>query len=143
MPSDLIRGHPLLLAAVRLELADIGPQVFDLLRVLDAGEEHLGALDLGARVLDVFLEGCLAPGDARALVGVAVIVARGRSGLAAIEAVELGADAVLGALADLVTGHALLENRFAGFRALREARTRRPDQGGRRRNDQNNLHLDL
>src|SRR5262249_3334952 len=133
----------LLLVAVRLELADIGPQVAGLLLVLDAGEEHLGAGDLGARILDVVLEGRLAPGDARILVGVAVIVARGRSRLAAVEAVELGADPVLGALADLVAGHALLENGFAGFRVLRPARAHRRDQGGRRRNYHNNLHVDL
>src|SRR5579871_5770080 len=106
----------LLLAAVRLELADIGPEVVDLLVILDTGEEHLGARDHAARVLDVFLELGLVPGDARILVGVAVIVARGRSRLAAVEAVELRPDAVLGALANLVAGHALLENAFAGLR---------------------------
>src|SRR5689334_11539774 len=105
----------LLLAAVGLELADIGPQVVDLLVVLDAGEEHLGALNHPARILDIFLELGLAPGDARILVGVAVIVAGGRPRLAAVEAVELRTNAVLGALADLVAGHALLENGFAGF----------------------------
>src|SRR5262249_62381325 len=97
-----------------------------------------------AAVVDGVRGGCVAPGDARVLVGVAVIVAWGGSGLAAVEAIELGANAVLGALADLVAGHALLENGFAGFRALREARAGRPDQGGgRRRNDYNNLHVDL
>src|SRR5262249_56721778 len=99
----------------RLELAEIGPQVAGLLFVLDAGEEHLGAGDLGARVLDVVLEGRLAPGDARILVGVAVIVARGRSRLAAVDAVQLLADPLLRALADLVAGHALLERLFPGF----------------------------
>src|SRR5690348_18396082 len=94
------RATALLLAAVRLELADIGPQVVRLLLVLDAGEEHLGARDLAARVLDVFLERRLAPGDARVLVGVAVIVAGRGPRLAAVEAGELRSDAVLGALAD-------------------------------------------
>src|SRR5262245_45893157 len=132
----------LLLAAVGLELADIGPQVAGLLLVLDAGEEHFRARDFCARVLDVVLECRLAPGDARILVGVAVIVARDRAGLAAVEAVELRSDAVLGALADLVAGHALLENGLAGFRVLCPTRARRRHECGRR-NYHNNLHVDL
>lgn len=57
--------HPLiLLAAVGLELRDVGPQVVDLLVVLDAGEDHLGARDHGLRIVDVFLEVRLVPDDA-------------------------------------------------------------------------------
>src|ERR1700736_1175111 len=102
------RAAALLLAAVGLELAHVGPQVARFLLVLDAREEHLGAGNPGARVLDVFLEGRLAPGDARILVGVAVVVAFGGAGLAAVDAVELRTDLVLRVLADVVAGHALL-----------------------------------
>src|ERR1700692_4925274 len=48
-------------AAVGVELADIGPQIADLLLVFDAGKDHLGAGHLGARVLDVLLELRLVP----------------------------------------------------------------------------------
>jgi hypothetical protein len=42
----------------------IGGEVLDLLLVLDAGEDHLGAGDLRLGVLDVFGEDRLVPGDA-------------------------------------------------------------------------------
>jgi len=42
--------------AVLVELRKIGPEVVDFLFVLDTGERHLGAGDLGLRILDVFLE---------------------------------------------------------------------------------------
>src|SRR5262249_33223076 len=67
------------------ELLEVGPQIADLLLVLDAGEDHLGAGDLGARIADVFLERVLAPGDAGVLVGLGVIVALDAARMAAIE----------------------------------------------------------
>jgi hypothetical protein len=104
---------------VLVELRHIGPEIVDLGLVLDAGECHLGAGDLGLRVLDVFLENGLVPGDAGILVGVGVIVVRRGAGFAAVEAVELGADLVLGAFADSVTGQAFVERRLAGRDVLR------------------------
>src|SRR5882672_11245116 len=103
------RGSVLLLLAVRAELLEIGPQIAGLLLVLDAGEDHLGIGDLGARILDVIFESRLAPDDAGILVGLGIAVAGDVAGMAAIEAVELGADQVLGALADAVAGQAFLE----------------------------------
>jgi hypothetical protein len=40
--------------AVGIELFEVGPQVADLLFVLDAGEDHFGARDFG---LGIFCEG--------------------------------------------------------------------------------------
>src|SRR5262249_52621102 len=97
--SQFAQAAALFLAAVRLELADISPEIVDLFFVLDAGEDHFGARNLGPRVLDVFLEGRLVPGDARVLVGVAVVEAVGGAGLAAVEPVELGTHFVPGVLA--------------------------------------------
>src|SRR5436190_11592293 len=77
----------LLLVAGGVELLEIGPQIGALLLVLDAGEHHLGAGNLGARIGDVFLEGVLAPGDAGVPVGLAVIVALDRAGLAPLQPV--------------------------------------------------------
>jgi hypothetical protein len=54
----------------RVELRQVGDQVRDLLRVLDAGERHLGAGDLAPGVDDVFAERRLVPGDVRLLVGI-------------------------------------------------------------------------
>src|SRR5690348_10488472 len=88
----------LLLLPVGAELADIGPEVLDVLRVLDAGEDHLCARDHRPRIGDVFLEIRLVPDDAGVLVGVGIAEARRRAGMAAVDAVELGADLVLGAL---------------------------------------------
>src|SRR5450631_488886 len=89
-----------LLLSIRSELLEIGPKVAGFLFVLDAGEDHLGARNLGARILDVVLEGRLAPDDAGVLVGVGIAEAGRAAGMAAVEAVELGAGEVLRAFAD-------------------------------------------
>src|SRR3569832_2133268 len=90
----------LLLLAVGAERAEIGPEALGFLLVLDAGEDHLGARDLDARVLDVFEELRLVPGDARLLVGLGIAVSRRGAGMASVYAVELGAALVLGAFDD-------------------------------------------
>src|SRR5215813_14363313 len=115
----------LLLAAIRLELAHKGPEIVDFLLVLDAREDHLGARHLGARILDVLLERRLAPGNARILVGVAVVEALRGAGLAAVEPVELGADLVLGVFADVMARHAFLEGALTGLHVLGERHARR------------------
>src|SRR6476646_2067817 len=83
-------GAPLLFLAVRAELLEIGPQIVLFLLVFDAREHHLGFRDLGARILDVVLEGRLVPDDAGILVGVGIIEVRDAAGLAAVEAIEFG-----------------------------------------------------
>src|SRR5665213_3688778 len=111
--------YRLFLAAVGLELGQIGPQVGNFRLVLDAGEGHLGAGNLGHRVLDVVLEGIGAPGDARVLVGFAVAVLRGRPGLPPIQAIELRADLVARVFADRMARAALAERLLARRKILR------------------------
>src|SRR5579862_2865870 len=119
-------------AAVGVELADIGPQVVDLLLVLDAGEDHLGAGHLGARVLDVVLELRLVPDDAGILVGVGIGEIGDAAGMPAVDAVELGADLVLRVVADGMAGQAFVERNLALGDVLRRCRAgRRSNQRGR------------
>src|SRR5713101_1590689 len=77
----------LLRLAVLVVLRDEGPEVVGLFLGLDAGECHLGAGDLGLRVLDVVEELILVPGDAGILVGVGIGIIRRGAGLAAVEPV--------------------------------------------------------
>ncbi len=51
-----------LLGPVFSKLLEIGRQILDLLFVLDAGKNHLGAGDLGSRALDIFGKDRLVPG---------------------------------------------------------------------------------
>src|ERR1039458_5141037 len=84
-PNACLRSF---LFPIRAELLEIGPETIDFLFILDAGEDHLGARNLGARVLDVVLEGRLAPYDAGDLVGVGIAEAGRAAGMAAVEAVR-------------------------------------------------------
>src|SRR4051794_28441373 len=115
-----LAGDSLLRLAVLVVLRNERPEIVDLFLVLDAGKRHLRAGNLGLRVLDVFLELSLAPGDAGILVGVGVGIALDRAGLAAVQPVEHGADLVLGAFADRMAGHALVEGDLAGRDVLRQ-----------------------
>src|SRR5580704_1117765 len=98
------RAIALFLFAVRAELAEIGPQIAGFLFILDAGENHFGAGNLRAWVLDVILERRFVPGDAGTLVGVGIVVIRRGAGMAAIDAVEFRTDFVLRILADGMAG---------------------------------------
>jgi hypothetical protein len=75
------------------------------------------------RVLQVLLEGRLAPDDPGVLVAVAIGVPLGSAGFLAIKSVELGAKLVLRRLADIVTGLTFSEGGFSSGRVLRERRT--------------------
>src|SRR6185312_14005557 len=97
------RRISLLLFAFGVELLEIGPEVGDLLLVLDAREGHAGAGDALHRVLDVFLERRLVPGDARVLVGIGVVEARKAGGVTAVDPVKRGAELDLRAFAGVVT----------------------------------------
>ena len=112
----------------RVEGLEESGEILDLLRFGDACERHLGARDLGLRVLDVLGKGRFVPGDARILVGIGVVVARDRSRLAADQAIQFRADAVLGGGADLMTGAALVEDLLAGFGVLRVSGTGQCDK---------------
>src|SRR5690349_13738782 len=81
----------------RVELLQVRDHVVDVGVAVQAGEDHLGARHLGLGVLEVLLERGLVPGQARTLVGLRVAVALNRTRLAADDAVEHGADGVLGA----------------------------------------------
>src|SRR3974390_1549449 len=73
------------------ELRDIGPEIVGFFLVLDARENHLGARDLAAWILDVLLERRLVPSDAGILIGVGIVVIRRGSRPAAVNTVELRA----------------------------------------------------
>ena len=81
--------------AVGVELTDVGPQILDLLLVLDAWEDHFGPRDLRRWIFNVLLERILIPHNARVLVGIGVFEIRHRTCLTAVEAIELRADFVL------------------------------------------------
>src|SRR5438445_533756 len=72
----------LYLLSRRVELLEIGDNIVDLLRILEARERHFGAAYLGHRILDVFAEGCFIPSDAGILVCSRVAVTCNRPGLA-------------------------------------------------------------
>src|SRR5580704_14837952 len=120
-PPEL-RAGLFFLAAVLIELADVGPQIGDLLLVGDAHESHFGARNHGLGVFDVLLESVRLPNDARFLVGVGIGVIRDAPGLAAVEAIELRAEHVLGVLTDLVAGPAQAESLLALGGVLRGRR---------------------
>src|SRR6185312_5332984 len=81
--------------------------------------DHLGAGNLGLRILDVVPEGGLVPGEAGALVRGRIRIALDHTGLAAEQRVQHRPDHVLGCVADLMTGSALQERLFARARVLR------------------------
>src|SRR5215470_3335161 len=125
---------PSLLLAVRPELLEIGPEVGNVLLVLDADECHAGAGHLLHRCLYIFMEHVLVPSDAGPLVGGRVVVALEAAGLATVDAVERRAKLDLGLGADLVAGHAQSpEHLLAGFRILRGARACRCGESNDRR----------
>ena|SRR6516164_1791859 len=88
--------------AVSVELADVSPQVFDLLLILNAGESHFSVRDFRRRIFYVVLERLFVPYNARVLVGIGIFEIWHRAGLATINAVELRADFVLRAGTDRV-----------------------------------------
>src|SRR4051794_20425810 len=66
----LIASEGLFGFAILVVLRKESPEIVDFLFVLDPCKSHFGAGDLGLRVLDVFLELSLIPGDAGILVGI-------------------------------------------------------------------------
>src|SRR3954466_16364644 len=81
-PVDLFREGdwpdetpaPSLGFAILIVLRNKGPEIVDFFLVLDAGESHFGAGNFGFRILDVFLELGLIPGDPGILVGIRIAV---------------------------------------------------------------------
>src|SRR5665213_3174849 len=101
------------LLAVGPELLEIGDDIVNVLFLRQTREDHLGAWNLAARVLQIFLQGRLVPSDAGILVGIAIGVARISTGLAANDAVEHRSNGILGALADLVASPAFEKHLLA------------------------------
>src|SRR6516165_603802 len=129
----------LLLLSVLVELRDVGPEILGFLLVLDACEGHFGVGNLCLGVLDVVEELVLVPGDAGVLVGIGIAEAFHRAGLAAVEAVQHGADLVLGVLADRVAGEAFLERGLARGGILRQ----RTGSAGERGEHGNTLRVNV
>src|SRR5919201_1521373 len=122
------------LGPVGPELLQVGPQIGNVLVVLDADERHAGARHLLHRRTDVFVEGLLVPGDAGRFVGRGIIESLEGAGLAAVDAVERGSELDLGLRSDVVArGAQTLEHLLAGGRILRQRRPARTHQ----RNDDN------
>src|SRR6266849_2321776 len=119
-PSRPAASWSLLGVAVLVELRHIGPQVTNFPFALDAGEDHFGARDLGARIFDVFLECGLAPGDSGGLVGVAIVETIDSTGLAAIQAIKQGPDLVGSIRPDRMARRAFPERSLAGCYVLGE-----------------------
>src|SRR5262245_4339861 len=122
-----------LLGPVGPEFLKVGPKVSNVLVVLDTDESHAGARQLLHRRVDVFVEGLLAPDDPGRFVGLGVIESLEGASLAAVDAVERGAEFDLGPGSDVVArGAQTLEHSLACGRILRprrSARSRKRDGG--------------
>ena len=70
---------------------EISNQVISFLFLLESSEHHLGARDVLLGVLQVHIQGVLAPGDALVLVGLGVGEASGLTSLAANQSPEVRA----------------------------------------------------
>src|SRR5438132_9933195 len=107
------------LPPVRIELRKIGPEILDLLLVLDAGKHHFGSGDLGFRVLDVVRECNFIPGEPRIPVRFGVAVVFDCAGFPTLKAIECGTNFVFCILADGVADRAPPERLLARGDVLR------------------------
>src|SRR5215213_11056282 len=106
-PGDGSNDRPnLLLLTLGVELLEVRPETIDFLVVLDTRECHPGAGNLLHRVLDVFVEGVVLPGDAGALVGLGIIESGEGAGGAALEAIERRSELDLRAFAGVMAWQA-------------------------------------
>ena len=105
--------------AVSVKLADVSPQIFGLLLVLNPGEDHFCARHFSCGIFDVLLERLFIPHNARALVSIGIVEICHRAGLAAVEAIEFRADIVLCAGTDRVTGQSDIKDCLSLLRILR------------------------
>src|SRR6266851_3219665 len=97
-----------------VERMQIGDQVLDPLLVLDPGEDHFGAGDLGLRVLDVCRERRIVPSDTRVLVRIRIDVAFNRARFASEQAVEHRTNSIFRVIASLMTCLAYDKHLFYG-----------------------------
>src|SRR5262245_40682996 len=117
------------LLPVRSELLEIGNEIVDLVVFGQACKDHLGSGHLRLGILQVLAERRLVPRDAGILVRFAVAVPFDRAGFAPDQAVELGADQIPRAFADLMADLALDEGLFTCGCVLGVADPRHCNQG--------------
>src|SRR5712692_11821028 len=129
------RDNLRLLFSSRIELFEIGDDIVNLLRILQAWKNHFGTGYLGLRILDVFAESCFIPGDSGILVRGRIAEAFDHPGLSPEEPVEHRANCVLCVLPDLVTRLALDENLLARSRILGMHRDNREDSSSEHENE--------
>src|SRR5262249_25198989 len=114
------------LCPISLELLEIGPEVCDVLVVLDADKCHAGARHVLHRRADIFGESFLAPRNAGRFIGWGVVETVEGAALAAIDAVERGTELYFGVWPDLVAGRAQSpEHLLTGSGVLRRSRSAR------------------
>src|SRR4029077_13237034 len=119
-------GRVSFLCPISPELLEIGPEVCNVLVVLDADKCNAGARHFLHRRADIFGESFLAPGDAGRFIGWRVVETVGGAALAAIDAVEPWAELDFGVRPDLVAGGAQsLEHLLAGSGVLSQCRSGR------------------
>src|SRR5262249_21185975 len=105
------------------ELLEIGPEVCDVLVVLDADKCHAGARHVLHRRADIFGESFFAPRDAGRFIGWGVVEIVESAALATIDAVERWTDLDFGTLSNVVArGARSLEHLLAGSGILRQSR---------------------
>src|SRR5262249_16412735 len=108
------------------ELPEIGPEVCDVLVVLDADKCHAGARHFLHRRADIFGESFLAPGDTGGFIGWGLVETLEGAALAAIDAIERWAERDFGVLPNLVAGGAQsLGHLLAGSGVLPQCRSGR------------------
>src|SRR5262249_36865033 len=108
------------------ELLEKGPEVCDVLVVLDADKCHAGARHVLHRRADIFGESFLAPRDAGRFIGRGIVETVEGAALAAIDAVERGTELDFGVRPDLVAGGAQSpEHLLAGSGVLPHCRSGR------------------
>src|SRR5665647_329994 len=109
----------LLLLAIRPELLEVSQQIAHLLLILQTGIDHFRAGNFGPRILDIFAESRLVPGDTRVFVRSRIRVAcKGPRG-AADHAVQHRPDRIFCGLADLMARLAHAKNLFTSRSILR------------------------
>src|SRR5262249_30244406 len=107
------------LRPISSELLEIGPEVCDVLVVLDADKCHARARHFLHRRADIFGESFLAPGDAGRFIGWGVVVTLEGAALADIDAIGRWGKLDFGVLPNLVAGGAQsLEHLLAGSGVL-------------------------
>src|SRR5258707_15276918 len=112
-PGDALRAPPTsFLGPVRPELLEVGPEIGDVLVVLDADECHAGARHFLHRCADIFVEGFLVPGDTGRFVGRGVVETLIGASLATLDAIGRRAELDFGVGPNVLAGGAKFPKTF-------------------------------